>query len=272
MVVQGANLVVMVSLLWLGLADCGQGRNSDMVGYVPPTAGPPATWTFEVLPTATPWPTFTPLPTATPTPTPYPTIFVPTATPFPTAVPVETLVPEVVEVDVLEVGVPGDGGDEGPAAGVGGKAAVLGVPEPTPSPTPFGKLWMDDYVFRGQTLVPLVNDDVPGYINDWDWAKFPKAAEVINRNTRFVLWVVGFDSSGAKPGFEMEGYVRWTDITPGREELVMHESRVQLSHGVTNFYRGLGRQTPGLWKTGRYKVEFLDNRGVVVVGREFRVR
>ena len=153
---------------------------------------------------------------------------------------------------------------------------ILSTPEPmvdlTPSPTPYGKIWSDDFFFWQQSFFPLQSTEVPQYLNDNEWEKLPAPVEFVSRFSRFVMWVVVFDGSRADPDFVMNGFVRWTEILPSGEPLIMLESPVELSVLAPFFYNGLGRQTPGFWRVGNYRIELLDDRYEPVVGWNFEVK
>ena len=263
--------------LVLGLTALGCGSGSDgsssgvMVGV---DVSPPPSWVYTPAPTATSWPTFTPVPTTlTPTPvptpaltlgptlTPWPTL---TSTPAPTVVPTEvpTSVPDVSELSPPVLGSPTPG--------------VVNTPEPTvdltPSPTPYGKIWNDDFFFWQQSFFPLQSSEVPQYLNDNEWEKLPPPVDFVSRFSRFVIWVVVFDGSRADPDFVMNGFVRWIEMPPGDESLIMLESPVELSVPAPFFYTGLGRASPGFWRVGNYRIELLDDRYEPVVGWNFEVK
>ena len=194
-------------------------------------------------PTATPWPTFTPAPTATPVPTPVPTQRpAPTATPWPrySAEPEATV----------------------PAGSV----------PPVPAPTPYGKLQGGLVFLEKQALSAFWGGDLPDYLRGKEWDRMPEPARVVSTDTRYMLWVVVFDFTQAEPGYEMRGFVRWRSVPPGVAPVVMFETPITVSARSPFFYHGLGRDAPGVWRPGFYRVEFLDDRYQVVVDADFEVR
>ncbi len=193
-------------------------------------------------PTATPWPTFTPAPTPTPrltpTPTPRPA---PTATPWPRYSP--------GRVDLVP--------------------SASGTPIP---PTPYGKLHGGQVFLEKEVLVVFWGGDLPDYLQGRDWSRMPESMEVVPSDIPYMLWVVAFDFTQAEPDYEMEGFIRWRSVPPGVEPVIMFEDRVTVSARSPFFYRGLGRDGPGIWNPGFYRVEFLDDRYQVVVHADFEVR
>ncbi len=251
-------------LLLLVLLGCGGG---DEPGRVEPAAvaalpTPTEAWVYVPAATATPWPTFTPVPTPTLTPTP---ALVPTWTPAPTRAPTPVPSPKpTVEPTSVPVVLPAEEPGE-----------VL-EPPPTgaraPTPTPYGKIWRGEFFFELQTFFPVQVDEVPQYLNDGAWEMLPEPSEFVSRFSKFLYWVVVFDPSEADDDFLMDGFIRWTDVTPGRDSLVMLERGVELSKSMPFFFTGLGRKTPGLWQPGQYRVDLLDDRYEPVVGWAFEVR
>ena len=255
---------------------CGEyGGESPVVDSGEVLLSPPPSWVYTPGPTATQWPTFTPVPTPTLTPTPMvvPTR-VPTSTLFPTSTPILSPEPPVSTLAVVPT--PFVEGATVVPQPVETPPAVVETPEVevelTPSPTPYGKVWNHDFFFWQQSLFPLQSSVVPDYLNNREWEKLPRPAEFISRSTRYVIWVVVFDGSQADPDFVMNGFVRWTQLPPVGDSLVMLENPVELSPTFPFFYAGLGTDTPGFWMIGSYRVDLLDDRYEPVVGWTFEVR
>ena len=194
-----------------------------------------------LIPTATPWPTFTPVPTVIPTPSPAPTRPpAPTATPWPRF----SLEPE------------------NSTDGVG-----------KPSWVPDGSELERNYVFlEKQALLPFWGGELPDYLVERDWDRMPSPSPVVSSDTRYMLWVVAFDFTQASPDYEVPGLIRWRSVPVGIDPVIMFEVPVTVSAGIPFFYHGLGRDDPGLWLPGFYRVEFLDGLREVVAYAEFEVR
>ena len=262
----GRVLVSSCFLLLTGFVACGWGGSQAVSDdFVQETPEPAPSWVYVPEATATPWPTFTPVPTVTPAPTanPVPTVG-PTATLAPTVTP--TLVPTAEPTEVLAT----------TEVIVVAEAGVAETAEPTagltPGPTPYGKIWSDDFFFWQQSLFPLQTGDTPSYLANREWDKLPRPVGFVSRLTKFVVWVVIFDGSRASDDFVMKGFVRWSETPDDRDSLIMLESPVTLSKEDPFFYTGLGTHTPGFWKIGKYRIELLDDRYKPVVGWTFEVR
>ena len=199
----------------------------------------------------TPWPTFTPLPTATvakPTPTlpPASVSSTPTAepagttTPSPTATPL----PTVAAVDVNAV-----------------------VPDllATPTPQPLQLAVPDtDVKINRQTLFMSQAAEAPKF--------WPRSQTVLyTRTARFVGWMIDLDYSAVEPDFKMEGMLRWLNLSSGSEHVIFQRPYVMdPSTGSVLFFM-TGREEPGFWHPGSYRVELWDNRDRVVVRYDFNV-
>ena len=265
----GRVLVSSCFFLLTGFVACGLGGSQAVSDdFVQETPEPAPSWVYVPEATATTWPTFTPVPTVTPAPTatPFPTVG-PTATLAATVIP--TLVPTAEPMEVLEVRATAE-------VIVVAEPVVAEIPEPTaaltPGPTPYGKIWSDDFFFWQQSLFPLQTGDTPSYLVNREWDKLPRPVGFVSRLTKFVVWVVIFDGSRASDDFVMKGFVRWSETPDDRDSLIMLESAVTLSKEDPFFYTGLGTHTPGFWKIGKYRIELLDDRYEPVVGWTFEVR
>ena len=195
-------------------------------------------------PTATSWPTFTPVPTATLTPSPAPTMRpAPTATPWPRSSPAR----------------------KNPVAGEG--------EFPGPSPVPDGSELERNNVFLAkQALLPFRGGELPDYLAEQDWDRMPSPSPLVSSDARYMLWVVAFDFTQASADYEVPGLIRWRSVPPGVEPVIMYEVPMTISAETPFFYHGLGRDDPGLWLPGFYRVEFLDGLREVVAYAEFEVR
>ena len=100
----------------------------------------------------------------------------------------------------------------------------------------------------------------------------PEPTKVIGRNTRFVMWIVWFDTSEAPDVFQMPGVLRWLDMTNRGEPLLMFQKAVKIQKNEPGFLEGLGQELPGFWKPGFYRVELWDDRNQVIVSWDFEVR
>lgn len=245
--VSGLWLVVLTLVVGL-LSGCGGGGSDDapVFGVDEVRA---AESVYTPFPTATAWPTFTPYPTPTPTNVPVP---VPSPTPTLAPVVVPTLAPVAPE--------------EG-----------LDVPAATPLPTPYGKYPGREVYFRRQFLFPLLKDEVPDYVWGGMVEQWPPSFKVVSEYTPYVVWAVAYDLDGVGPEEVVQGVVRWWDVTPGWEPVLIMEQRVRLSEHEDIFYVGLGEDSarPGsraVWRKGRYRLEFLSGELEPVVDWDFEVR
>ena len=234
---------------------------------------------FAPPPTATSWPTFTPAPTEAPA-TPPPSRSIP-GTPTP-----ETRYPG----GPLLLGTP-EAAVVAPAATVALEAsatAVAPVPAPSPapvpieavpsatpepSPTPYGRIpdgESGEARFVEQSLFPLMLAEVATSLLD----DFPPPTRFISRDVRFVVWAVRYDMTYVAEDFSLDGFVQWWDMGPPEENppFVMLEEEVSITKSAFQFHHGLGRQTPGFWQPGPYRVAFLDADHKEVVSWDFEVR
>ena len=197
--------------------------------------------------TLTPWPTFTPVPTAT---RPYvrPTLpqaqsrDAPEPTPEPTLTP--ALLPTVVPVDV-RVNAPD----------------ILA----TPTRAPLQLVIPDtDIGINRQTLFVSQVARPPEF-----WPK--SQTEFYTRTARYIGWFVNLDYSWVDPDFKMDGTLRWLNVTTGGEHVIFQRPFViDASLGDTLFFM-TGKDEPGFWSPGRYRVELWDNRDRVIVRYDFSV-
>ena len=145
-----------------------------------------------------------------------------------------------------------------------------------PSPTPYGRLpgpEGGEAVFRHQSLFPSAVAILPDLYITGDPRDLPVGAEFISQMTPFVIWVVVYDTSQALDDWEMNGTVRWIDLTGGPNPLVMISAPATVTKADFMFTQGLGQAVPGFWKAGRtYRVELLDESSEVVVSWDFEVR
>ena len=224
--------------------------------------------------TATPWPTFTPVPPPSPT-------VLPTATPVsvllveaPRAVPSGPVSPPPTGAQEAAVPVPAavSGGGPSAAAPDGSFSSSTPVPSPSPSPVPYGKVPGEEVYFYQQSFFPLQVSRLPERLRSGNPDVWPRTVKVVSAGTRYVVWAVAFDVSSAPDDFVLEGFVRWTDVTPGLDPLIMLESPKRISKVERLFYTGLGRGTPGFWKRGSYRVEFMDDEFESFLSWEFEVR
>ena len=224
-----------------------------------------AGWEYTPSPTSTPWPTFTPVPTVAPTVTPRPT-----ATPAPTFTPVprSTAAPAEVFMGNLDV-TPVGGSDGGGDAGAGDGSPVPTVVAPTP--TPYGAMGSAPVRFVKQSFFVTQVGEVPEYLRRGEFEKVPAPLRVVGEDSPYLVWFALFDLAGAPEDFVMEGLLRWWEESPGVPSLLVYEGRVRLSQDETLFYHGIGSESGGVWPSGTYRVEFVDNRGRLVVDWTFEV-
>ena len=295
-------------LLVLGLIACG--------GGVKPAPAGPGPVLVEVVnepvistpgPTATSYPTFTPGPTLTPV---SPSVTIPAASPVPAGVPrsVVTVLRDqgdssyvpagtvVVALAVTPVFLPAPG----PVETTPVVPVLSGTPVPAPAPTPYGYLpyraveeggdGLEDgdgpeaggARFVHQTLFPFQSSEIPDVFTTGLPGDLPLMANFISAGSRFVVWAVIYDVSGAPEGWSMDGMVRWSDVTEddGIPDFIVYEAPVSLhdrapvtlDDDTYMFLEGLGRRLPGFWQPGTYRVEFLDGDGKEVVSWVFDVR
>ena len=271
-------LLLAVCCLVLPAVSCGWLRGPASAVFGPEPAPTAVRLPYVPPPSATPWPTFTPVPT--PTPRPVSTravVFFPTSTPVPLA-PLPP-VPAATPTPVPEPS-PSPSPSPLPTRGPVPPGAVeisSGVvqdfpPGPEPSPTPYGQIPGEEVYFVEQSLFPMQRTQMPEFLETGDHTQWPRPVRVVSRDTRYVMWALAFDTGRVPPDFELEGFVRWTDVSPGYEPLIMLESPRRVTRAERVVYAGLGRGTPGFWKPGRYRVEFLDDEFESVVSWDFEVR
>lgn len=246
--------------LYWGGGDGGGGRGGDGGDGNDAVGGLESGGLVEVVskPTATPWPTFTAVPTATTRPTRVPR---PTFTPKPTRV-VKNLLKLGDVVGKDESGAPLEGVDDG----------VVATAAPTPGPTPYGQLYRGGVRLVTQSFFPLQSTELPDYLKEKRFELLPPPAEFVLSSVPFLMWGVSFDVSAAEEDFSMDGLIRWVQRSGPLGDAVMYENSVSISKEEPFFYTGLGDESGQLWKTGFYRVEFLDDRGRRAVSWEFEVR
>ena len=267
-------LLALCCPVWLA---CGGGMGSPVDGSGVPSVRSPVVPYIRPS-TSTPWPTFTPAPpppspTAAPTATPVAVLVVeaPRSVPSGLVSPLPTGAAEAaVPAPASTAVVAGDGpSSAGPG---GGFSSLTPVPSPPPTPVPYGKVPGEEVYFHQQSLFPLQISRFPEHLRAGNPDVWPRTVKVVSRETRYVVWAVAFDMSSAPDDFLLEGFVRWTDVTPGFDPLIMLESPKRISKVERLFYTGLGRGTPGFWKPGSYRVEFMDDEFESFVSSEFEVR
>ena len=145
-------------------------------------------------------------------------------------------------------------------------------------PTPFGRLEGgdpdDDLLLVQQSLFPYQYPDPPEFLLRGVTDDLPQAADFISRETRYIYWVLYYDEAGGVPDdWFMRGFWRLTDLgTDDFPPLIMKEQPVTITKEGPSFMVGIGRQTPGFWRPGRYRFDFLDNEFGEVAFWEFEVR
>ena len=225
---------------------------------------------LQLRPTATPHPTFTPAPTALPSNggdsglvnrpgvpaefslpaagIPPPATVAPTVAPTPTATPS-----------------PAPEGD-----------AAVATATAEPPPTPYGALDAGESVppvsLLRQTVFPMQGRELEESFLTGQVHDLPPGAEFISTQTRFVGWMAAYDTLSAPFDWTFEGYVRWYDITEGRDPYVMYEAPVELHRGRVMLFQALGDDTAGWWRRGLYRVSLLDGEFTEVAGWTFEVR
>ena len=229
---------------------------------------------YAMSPTATAYPTFTPVPTPTLTPTPVPTATpAPTSTPEPPRVETPLATPEALLEGTGATAVPGATTVvDAPSATPGGEEGSGALVEPTPVPEVYGQLYNAPVRLLAQSLMALQRADLPAYLKQGEWRRLPESAQVVSQRTPYVFWYVMFDVSEAPRDFRMDGWVRWLSYLGDLPPLVMHETSVRLSNREPLFYVGLGTDAGGLWRPGKYRMQFLDDRFDPVVEWDFEVR
>ncbi len=278
-------LLAALAVLSVPAAGCGSGNptSAEAPLSLAELNSPEHTPVVTVIrpPTATPWPTFTPVPAATSTAVPAVAVDA-AATATAAAVDAAPVFaePAPAEADVYwgigTVGPPdvGVNGNANPDAAMAGPDVAVEVEaDLVPTPTPYGMLYRGGVKFVRQSLFPVQEDIQPTFILERNWDDMPGSYDFVLSGTHHVYWVVIFDVGEAPPDFEFPGVVRWVDITPGFQQLVMHQTPVLISREQFFFLAGVGDEFGQVWsRPGRYRVEFLDDRNYLVLDWEFEVR
>ena len=254
-------LGVMVMMVACGSPEPGRDVPAARMAGVEPTP-----WGYVAEPTATAWPTFTPVATAEP-----PATAVGAEVPVVTTVPVRMETPSPTVVPTVGPLVATAVADTQPVL-VTLEPGTMVTEVPEPAATPYGKVSGSPVVMRQQTVFPLQSTELPDYLESGDLSRWPLGSEVISRGVNFVVWAVAFDMSEVSEDFVLDGYVRWVQMTSEVDSVVMLESPVAITKAEPLFYEGLGRNYPGFWSPGVYRLEFLDGDYVPVVGWTFEVR
>ena len=143
---------------------------------------------------------------------------------------------------------------------------------------------------------PPARDNLPPPLTPF--SEWPEPMAVVRRGTNFVVWAFTLDVTQEGEDFQMDGFVRWVDVTYPAHPLVMTESPVRL---VEDFggeavevprsrvvpseidtdqnvryrtqWHSLGHQNePSLWQPGLYQVQFLDDHHQALFFWQFEVR
>ena len=199
-------------------------------------AAPTPVWLGQMPATQPPPPTVAFL--ATPTPTPVP----PTPTPeLPVAL------PTVSAVDARLLGMADD---------------ALATPTPAPY---LGKVAGTDIVVRRQTVFLSQVSRPPDF--------WPNSENVFyQRTARHIGWMIDLDYSAEDPDFEMTGLVRWLNVTSGEHVIYQQPYVMDADHEGNALLFMLGKDAPGFWHAGRYRLELWDNRDRVVAHYDFTVK
>lgn len=93
------------------------------------------------------------------------------------------------------------------------------------------------------------------------------------RTARHIGWLVDLDYTAENAEFEMRGLMRWLNVTGGTEHVIYQQEYVMDadSAGSTLFFM-LGKDVPGFWYAGDYRLELWDNRDRLAVYYEFKVK
>lgn len=261
-----------------------------------PTAVPaPSPAAPSVPPPATLWPTFTPVPAQvvgvgrppgsvgppdrSPTPVLYPPaapdlaappgrrLFPPTPLPSPTALSPPAAVPSAAGGPLAD-GVAG-ATLEPPAAGSGVEA------EPSPGPAAGAvPLYRGGAAFQRQTLFVMQSDQLPDYLREGDLTRLPPTKELVPRTAPYLFWFVAFDLGGAEPDFEMAVRMRWLSLGPEGldvDPVEMESFQGVVSHREPFFYTGLRAPLGDVWPLGGYRLELVDDRGLLIGSWRFFV-
>lgn len=251
----GRPVAVGLALLCLGALGCqtvvespAPAEPAPVTRIVVPvaTAAPPSSFA-----TATPWPTFTPMPTWEPVvlPTGVAVVFPPeepAMTPSPAEFPTLAPTPTVAVLPTVD------------ATGLDTEEFVA-----TPTPEPFQLRIPDtDVKVVRQTVFMSHYPEGPDF-----WP--PPSSVFYARTARFIGWRVMLDYADAPDGFEMQGLMRWLNVSTG--EHVIYQEPYQMVKGQDLIFM-MGKPVPGFWTPGRYRLELWDNRDRVAVYYDFQVR
>ena len=170
--------------------------------------------------------------------------------------------------------------------------------EPEPAGISPHRLPNTDVFLLRQTFRPSPSPTLPDTFKSKPFSEWPEPMAVIKQNTNFVFWAYVLDVTQEAEDFQMDGFVRWVDVTYPDHPLVMLEGPVQLvgdvagetvevprSHVVPSevdtgedveyrtLWHGLGHQNkPSLWQPGLYLVQLLDDRHKVLFHWQFEVK
>ena len=101
----------------------------------------------------------------------------------------------------------------------------------------------------------------------------PKSqTEFYTRTARFIGWFVVLDYSVVGESFEMEGMLRWLNMSTGKEHVIFQRPFVMRAADGNTLFFMTGRGEPGFWTPGKYRAELWDNRDRVIVRYDFEVR
>ena len=167
----------------------------------------------------------------------------------------------------------------------------------TPTPTPYRLPDTDVFLLR-QAFIPSQSVTSPYAFDSRPFSEWPEPMAVVRRGTNFVVWAFTLDVTQEGEDFQMDGFVRWVDVTYPAHPLVMTESPVRL---VEDFgaeavevprsrvvpseidteqnvryrtqWHSLGHQNePSLWQPGLYQVQLLDDHHQALFYWQFEVR
>ena len=151
-----------------------------------------------------------------------------------------------------------------------GDVRLLGLPsaaQATPTPV-FHQVRIPgtDVNLRRQTLFMSQVSRVP--------AGWPSTENVFyERTARHIGWMVDLDYASEEPEFEMRGLMRWLNVTGGSEHVIYQEEYVMDADSAGNaLFFMLGKDLPGFWYAGDYRLELWDNRDRLAVYQEFKVK
>ena len=93
------------------------------------------------------------------------------------------------------------------------------------------------------------------------------------RTARHIGWLVDLDYTAEDPEFEMRGLMRWLNVTGGTEHVIYQQEYVMDADSAGNaLFFMLGKDVPGFWYAGDYRLELWDNRDRLAVYYEFKVK